>query len=85
MGRPAAGVAVSLARRCPGSGQAWADVASGVTNRDGRIGDLLPPSDCVEPGLYRRANMEVQERQCLHSRHPKRGMVCRLHAGGRLP
>ena len=55
VGRPAAGVAVSLARRCPGSGQAWAETASGVTNRDGRVGDLLPPSDSVEPGLYRRA------------------------------
>ena len=57
VGRPAAGVAVALARRCPGSGQAWADVAAGVTNRDGRVGDLLPPSGSVEPGLYRRAHM----------------------------
>ena len=57
VGRPAAGVGIQLARRCPGSGQAWAGVAKGVTNADGRVGDLLPPSDAVEPGLYRRASV----------------------------
>lgn len=50
---------MKLARRCPGSGQAWAGVAAGVTNDDGRIGDLLPPSETVEPGLYRRAWMPL--------------------------
>jgi 5-hydroxyisourate hydrolase-like protein (transthyretin family) len=59
LGRPAAGVPVQLHRRCPGSGQAWQLVARGVTNRDGRVGDLLPPSNTIEPGVYRCA---VQKR-----------------------
>ena len=44
---------VVLARRAPGSAAAWERVASGQTNKDGRIGDLLPPGDHVEPGHYR--------------------------------
>ena len=46
LGRPAAGVAVRL-ERADGAGL----VASGVTDTDGRIGDLGP--DGLAPGLYR--------------------------------
>ncbi|KAK9818222.1 hypothetical protein WJX72_009017 [[Myrmecia] bisecta] len=54
MGKPAAGVRVDLHRACPGSGgSVWAPVASGTTNDNGRVEDLLPPGDYVEPGNYR--------------------------------
>jgi 5-hydroxyisourate hydrolase len=46
LGQPAAGVAVRLER--PGD---TGPVAEGVTNADGRIGDLGP--DGLAPGLYR--------------------------------
>lgn len=46
-GRPAAGVAVVLAAR---AGAAWQTVAEGVTDADGRIGDLGP--ETLEPGIY---------------------------------
>ena len=47
-GRPAAGVAVHLARR---AGDAWTSLARGVTDADGRVGDLLPPGS-LEAGTY---------------------------------
>ena len=57
LGRPAAGVAVSLCRLAPGSDAAWEPLARGVTNADGRCTDLLPPA-AVQPlaaGRYRIA------------------------------
>lgn len=56
IGRPAAGVPISLHCRALGSGHdadIWEEVAHGVTNKDGRISDWLPPSTSVDPGLYR--------------------------------
>lgn len=53
VGRPAAGVRVSLHRLAPGSADGWERVAAGSTNRDGRIGDLLPPAASVPAGTYR--------------------------------
>lgn len=53
LGRPAPGVGVTLARLAPSSAAAWETVAAGATNRDGRIPDLLPPADWVQPGRYR--------------------------------
>ena len=52
-GRPAQGVAVSLERRCDGSRDAWERLASGRTNADGRVGDLLPPGGHMDAGTYR--------------------------------
>ena len=52
-GRPAQGVAVSLERRCEGSRDAWERLASGCTNADGRVGDLLPPGGHMDAGTYR--------------------------------
>jgi 5-hydroxyisourate hydrolase/2-oxo-4-hydroxy-4-carboxy-5-ureidoimidazoline decarboxylase len=46
-------VRVTLARRAPGSAAAWEQVAAGRTNKDGRVPDLLPPADWVQPGHYR--------------------------------
>lgn len=53
IGKPAPQVAVRLERKAPGSSQAWETVATGRTNVDGRVPDLLPPSDYVNPGIYR--------------------------------
>ena len=46
------GVPISLHVECPDSSGVWHCVASSCTNEDGRIGDLLPPSDTVVPGTY---------------------------------
>lgn len=48
-GRPAAGVAIVLERR---DGDAFRELARGVTNDDGRVADLLPP-DSLVAGVYR--------------------------------
>jgi 5-hydroxyisourate hydrolase len=49
LGRPAAGVAVVLERT---EGSTVHELARGVTDADGRVGDLLPPGS-LEPGTYR--------------------------------
>src|SRR5258708_8803999 len=41
IGRPAASITVQLQRQ---TGAAWADVSKAVTDRDGRVTALLPPS-----------------------------------------
>ena len=51
----AAGVPISLHKECAESCGVWDCVASGQTNQDGRIGDLLAPSDLVLPGVYKYA------------------------------
>jgi 5-hydroxyisourate hydrolase len=51
-GRPAAGVAVSLARR---AGDGWTEVATARSDTDGRVANLLP-GDATSPplpGTYR--------------------------------
>ena len=48
-----ADVPISLHRQCHGSTEVWDCIASGTTNSDGRIGDLLPASDFIEPGMYK--------------------------------
>jgi 5-hydroxyisourate hydrolase len=47
LGRPAEGVAVALER---GSGADWTAVGEGVTDADGRVGDLASE---LEAGVYR--------------------------------
>ena len=48
-GCPARGVPLTLERR---DGDAWTLLASGVTDSDGRVADLLEPGD-LTVGLYR--------------------------------
>ena len=50
LGRPAAGVAVSLDRMAPGG---WVPVAHGTTDPDGRAASLLPREQPADPGTYR--------------------------------
>ena len=57
------GVPISLHRECADSSGVWDCIAEGQTNKDGRIGDLLPPSDTVLPGLYRC----MQEMYCMQT------------------
>ena len=47
-GAPAANLAITLSRRADAT---WGEIASGVTNADGRIADLLEPGT-LTPGLY---------------------------------
>lgn len=50
VGRPAAGVPVTLSREAPNDG--WELLAERTTDADGRIADLLAPGS-LKPGTYR--------------------------------
>ena len=50
LGRPAAGVGVTLARR---EGSAWVELGRGTTDADGRCKDLLPPGSSLQQSVYR--------------------------------
>lgn len=47
-GHPARGIPVELAGRTDGE---WRTIAAGITNDDGRLGELGP--DVLDPGTYR--------------------------------
>lgn len=49
-GRPAGGVAVSLARR---SGDGWSEIGVARTDANGRVPNLLPADAKPSPGTYR--------------------------------
>lgn len=49
-GRPAAGVAITLYEK---TGAEWIEVASGITDHDGRIKDLLKPNVILPLGTYK--------------------------------
>jgi 5-hydroxyisourate hydrolase len=50
LGKPAAGVPLSLARMENGT---WSTLNDGVTDADGRCKYLLPQTDALQPGVYR--------------------------------
>lgn len=50
LGKPARGVAVELQQFMDGT---WKTLGKGVTNRDGRITDLLDEAHILNPGNYR--------------------------------
>ncbi len=50
-GRPGVGVAITLAKATPAG--SWQEIASGVTDSDGRVSDLLPPGEAPQAGVYR--------------------------------
>ncbi len=50
LGKPAAGVAVTLEAH---SGEGWKTLASGTTDADGRVRDLLPEGSAIAPGTFR--------------------------------
>lgn len=49
LGKPAAGVSIHLQKP---DGESWISLASGITNSDGRIPDLLEKGIVLEPGHY---------------------------------
>jgi 5-hydroxyisourate hydrolase len=49
-GKPAAGVTITLYRQ---QADDWQEVASGLTNQDGRISDLLPKDEVLPLGAYK--------------------------------
>jgi 5-hydroxyisourate hydrolase len=50
VGKPAASVSVTLEMH---SAEGWKTLASGTTNADGRLRDLLPEDAPLAPGVYR--------------------------------
>jgi 5-hydroxyisourate hydrolase len=50
LGKPAAGVGVTLELH---GAEGWKQLASGATNADGRLRDLLPEDTPLAPGTYR--------------------------------
>ncbi|KAG2454315.1 hypothetical protein HYH02_001343 [Chlamydomonas schloesseri] len=51
-GLPAKGLPLALSRQDDVS-KVWETVGEGVTNEDGRVGNLLPPGNYIQPGRYR--------------------------------
>lgn len=49
-GRPAAGIVIILFQ---GQDDQWTEIASGITNNDGRVTDLLKKSDWLQQGVYK--------------------------------
>jgi 5-hydroxyisourate hydrolase len=49
LGKPATGVTITLFAH----ESDWIEIAKGVTNKDGRIGDLLPQGEVLPHGLYK--------------------------------
>ncbi|RYY18367.1 MAG: hydroxyisourate hydrolase [Cytophagaceae bacterium] len=49
-GQPAAGVAIALHEQ---AGDDWREIARGLTNADGRVPDLLPPTQRLAAGTYK--------------------------------
>lgn len=49
-GKPAANVRIMLYQ---GANDEWAEIALGITNNDGRIADLLPTDEPLQPGIYK--------------------------------
>jgi len=55
-GRPAEALTITLFRKVPGTngrGELWDEISTRATNKDGRIPDLMEPSDYCAPGQYR--------------------------------
>lgn len=50
LGKPAQGINITLSKH--NSDGSWTKLASGVTNEDGRIADLLGKEETLKPGTY---------------------------------
>lgn len=80
-GCPAQGVALELAVRTTNG---WQQLASGVTNRDGRVVDLLPEGQRLDAGRYRmRFELEPYLKgQQLPLFYPRADIEFMVEAGG---
>jgi len=62
LGRPAAGVLITLQRAAPGGGGcAWDTVAEARTDGDGRVPALLPRGNYVAPGQLLNYELTSQD------------------------
>ena len=81
LGFPAVGVSVHLFRQ---EGDNWRDVATGVTNQDGRVPRLLPSDQILPAGIYsmifETATYPRQQGQPVF--YPYVEVVFNLDAGG---
>ncbi len=50
LGKPAKGITIHLQEL---KNEKWSTISSGITNADGRIGDLLEETQLLVPGIYR--------------------------------
>lgn len=50
LGKPAQGIAIHLQAQ---KNNEWTTIASGITNEDGRIANLLPDNQLLTPAVYR--------------------------------
>jgi len=50
LGRPAAGIPITLARITDGE---WSSINDATTDQDGRCKHLLPSTQALQPGIYR--------------------------------
>lgn len=65
LGCPASGLPISLHKLMDGSEGVWDCLSSGVTDSDGRVGNLLAPSGWVAPGHYQmRFDTDTYLRAC---------------------
>ncbi|MEP6746168.1 MAG: hydroxyisourate hydrolase [Bacteroidota bacterium] len=49
-GKPAAGISIILHQQVKNE---WVQIANGITNKDGRIGDLLQTDQVLPAGIYK--------------------------------
>jgi 5-hydroxyisourate hydrolase-like protein (transthyretin family) len=79
LGRPAQGLPISLHRLMDGSHRMWDCLASGLTDADGRIGNLLAPAGWVAPGVYQmRFDTDAYLRACRWVTNSAWGCACQL-------
>jgi 5-hydroxyisourate hydrolase/2-oxo-4-hydroxy-4-carboxy-5-ureidoimidazoline decarboxylase len=65
LGRPAQGLPISLHRLMEGSQRMWDCLGGGLTDGDGRIGNLMAPAGWVAPGVYQmRFDTDTYLRAC---------------------
>ena len=65
LGKPAEGLAIALQQLENGK---WENIASGRTNADGRIANLLLPNESLVPGVYRMEFQTGEYYQALETR-----------------
>lgn len=80
-GLPAAGIPIVLSHW---QAAAWVEIASGITNADGRVSDLLPASQRLSEGRYRlRFSLDgyfIEHQQSVF--YPQVDIECNLSGEG---
>lgn len=78
-GLPAEGITIKLQK--PVGEDRWEDIASGITNNDGRIPNFLPADKVVAPGIYRMyfETKPYFEKQGIKGFYPYVPIVFEIH------